>query len=129
MSYEYFVCHTRYSAYVCFYHNFKTFGKFIHYGPRLCTYQIRVGSTLKTQEIHTAFSTGISHISQSKLVTNNALNCSVRHLPVYQSIKRIYHRISTKFCIEMHWCIVHQYKNDKCIRRLKSILKQNKALL
>ena len=49
---------------------------------------------LKTQVIRTVFSTRIPN-SQSPLVTDNALNCSETHLPVYQSIQLIYQREST----------------------------------
>ena len=58
--------------------------------------------------------------TQSKLVTDNALNCSVTHyLPVYQSIQLIYQRESTRTFItayqrsstlKLHRIIVNQYK-------------------
>ena len=74
---------------------------------------------LKTQVIGSAFSTLIPN-SQSKLVTDNVLNCSVTHLPVYQWIQLNYQCVSRQFHIELHSCIVNQYRNDKRCLTLKA---------
>ena len=61
----------------------------LHYRLPICPFQIRVENAVKSQVICTEFSTQIPN-SQSLLVTNNALNCSETHLPVYQSRQLIY---------------------------------------
>ena len=65
----------------------------IHYRLRLCNCQIRIENSLKMQVIRTVLSTRIPN-SQTPLVTDNALNRSVTHLPVYQLIQLIYQRES-----------------------------------
>ena len=69
------------SVYTCLPLSTVFFETQVHYRPHLYL-SIRIENAFKTQVIHTLFSTQIS-ISQSPLVTDNALNCSVTHLPVY----------------------------------------------
>ena len=65
-----------------------------HYRLPICPFQIRVENAVKTQVLRTVFSTRILN-NKSPLVTDNALNCSDTHLPVYESIQLIYQREST----------------------------------
>ena len=65
----------------------------LHYRLPVCPFRIHVENAVKKQVSRTVFSTRIPN-SQSPLVTDNALNCSETHLPVYQSIQLVYQRES-----------------------------------
>ena len=62
----------------------------VHYRPRFCTSNSH-SKHVKTQVLRTVFSTRIPN-NQSSMVTDNALNCSVTHLPVFQWIQLIKQR-------------------------------------
>ena len=51
-----------------------------------------------------------------KFIINNALKCTVTHLPVNQAIQLIYQRVPKQFCVATHYCIANK-KSDK--RRIK----------
>ena len=79
---------------------------FLHYRPRFCTLKIRIENALKTQAIRSVYSIPNS---QSPLITDNVLHCSVTHftcLPIkladLSTQINVYHCVSKQFCIQMH---------------------------
>ena len=82
----------------------------IDYRLPICTFQIRFENAVKTQVIRTVFLTQILN-SQLQLLTDNALNCSETHLPVYQSIQ--------KYCVTHNNIAISTFRLDLPIRKLK----------
>ena len=97
---------------------------------RFCTSPIHAENELKPCIICNGFSMQILN-GQSKLVTDNTLNCSVTNLPVYQSIQPIYREPISIIAYQRSSALkpiaaFQSKRKDK--RRLKMIFKQNNTI-